>query len=65
MKTQFQVRKKERALQEAENNGSKVLFLTFWGKCLVFLCEGNYAYVDNGNIIIPPEHIVCCSERHV
>lgn len=37
----------------------------FLGKCLVFLCEGNYVYVDNGNIIIPPEHIVCCSERHV
>lgn len=32
MKTQFQVRKKERGLQEAENNGSKVLFLTFFGK---------------------------------
>lgn len=65
----FKWGKKETGLEEAESTGERkilILFLTaFFWNCLVFLWERNYVNVDNGNIIIPPEFILCNSEIHV
>lgn len=53
-------------MKEAEDNeGKGRTVLVFLGKRLVFLGKGNDVNVNSGNIIIPPQHIICHSEIHV